>query len=97
VRCLPSGKVTAISDRAAGAASAAPVPCSTRAVISIQDWVASPPSSDAMVKIAMPARSTRRRPRMSPARPPSMSSPPKVTAYPVTTHSSPAPEKPSAR
>jgi hypothetical protein len=32
----------------------------------------------AMMKIAMPAKKVRRRPRMSPARAPSSSSPPKV-------------------
>ena len=43
----PSGKVTAISDSAVGAAIAAPAPCTARAAIS-QAWsVASPPSSEA--------------------------------------------------
>jgi hypothetical protein len=37
----------------------------------------------------IPALNIRRRPRMSPDRPPSSSSPPNVTAYPVTTHSRP--------
>ncbi len=96
VRSLPSGKVTAISDRPAGAASAAPTPCSTRAVISSAEFVAKPPSSEARVKNRMPALNIRRRPRISPARPPSISRPPNVTAYPVTTHSRPVPEKCSA-
>jgi hypothetical protein len=39
----------------------------------------------------------RRRPSRSPARPPSSSSPPNARAYPLTTHSRPAPENPRAR
>jgi hypothetical protein len=39
----------------------------------------------------------RRLPSRSPARPPSSISPPKVSAYALTTHSRPEPEKPSAR
>ena len=41
--------------------------------------VARPPRNEAAVKMAMPAMKTRRRPRMSPARAPSSSRPPKVS------------------
>ena len=47
--------------------------------------VASPPASEARVNRAMPAMKTRRRPRMSPARPPSSSRPPDVSVYPFRT------------
>ncbi len=76
----PSGKVTAISDSAVGAAIAAPAPCTARAAIS-QAWpVARPPSSEASTKTSSPAIKIRRRPSRSPARPPSSSSPPNATA-----------------
>lgn len=75
-----SGRQGVIVDRAAGGAIAAPTPCRTRAVISSHECVAKPPSSDARVKTRIPALNIRRRPRMSPDRPPSISSPPKVTA-----------------
>ena len=92
----PSGKVTAISDSAVGAANAPPTPCRTRAVSS-QTWpVANPPSSEASEKTRMPAMKTRRRPSRSPVLPPSSSSPPNASAYALTTHSRPVPEKPSA-
>jgi hypothetical protein len=45
------------------------------------------------VKRATPAMNSRRRPRMSPARAPSSSRPPKVSAYAFCTHERPAEEK----
>ena len=78
VRGLPSGNVVLISDSAVGATIAPPTPCRARAASS-QAWVvANPPSSDASENTMMPAMKTLRRPRRSPARPPSRSSPPKV-------------------
>src|SRR5262249_50570541 len=61
-------------------------------------WLgATPPASEAAENSSSPAMNMRRRPSRSPARPPSSSSPPKVSAYALTTHSRPDPEKPSAR
>ena len=58
----PSGKVTAISDSAVGAANAPPTPCAARAASS-QAWlVANPPSREASENSTMPAMKTRRRP-----------------------------------
>src|SRR5215469_6806564 len=92
----PSGNVVVTRDRAAGATMAPPTPWIARAVSS-QAWVvANPPNSEAAANKRTPAMNTRRRPRMSPARPPSSSRPPKVSAYALTTHSRPEPEKPSA-
>jgi hypothetical protein len=93
----PSGNVVVARDSAVGATTAAPMPCNARAARSHSWVVASPPSSEASENTAIPATKTRRRPRMSPARPPSSSSPPKARAYALTSHSKPEPEKPSAR
>ena len=92
----PSGKVTAISDSAVGAANAPPTPCRTRAVSSHSWLVANPPSSEATENSKMPKMKTRRRPSRSPDLPPSRSSPPNASAYALTTHSRLVPEKPSA-
>src|SRR5215469_10151926 len=54
-RSVPSGKVTAISDSEAGAASAPPMPWMARAVSSHAWSVASPPASEASANSAMPA------------------------------------------
>ena len=75
---------------------APPTPCSARQASSHAWVVANPPSSDATENKMIPAMNTRRRPRMSPARPPSSSKPPNVSAYALTTHSRPVPENPSA-
>ena len=78
LRSLPSGKVTAISDSAVGAANAPPMPCTTRAASS-QDWlVAKPPASEASENSSTPKMKMRRRPSRSPDRPPSSSRPPKA-------------------
>ena len=79
-RGRPSGKVTAISDSAVGAAIAAPAPCTARAVSSHAWPVANPPSSEASEKTSRPAMKIRRRSSRSPDRPPSSSSPPNATA-----------------
>ena len=92
----PSGKVTAISDSAVGAANAPPMPCTTRAVSSHASLVANPPSSEASEKSRIPAMKIRRRPSRSPDRPPSSNSPPNASAYALTTHSRLVPEKWSA-
>jgi hypothetical protein len=68
-----------------GAARAAPMPWAARAPSSHSAEGASPPASDASVKRTMPEISMRRRPRMSPARAPSRSSPPKLRVYALCT------------
>jgi hypothetical protein len=79
LRSRPSAKLVVISDRAVGAAMAAPIPWRARAASSQPAEVARPPRKEASVNSRIPAVNTRRRPRMSPARPPSSSSPPKVS------------------
>ncbi len=85
-RSGPSGKVVVMSASDVGDAIAPPTPCSARATSSCQGSWASPPSSEAAVNSRMPVMKTRRRPRMSPARPPRSSRPPKVRVYALTTH-----------
>src|SRR3984957_19597739 len=84
-RSLPSGKELTTSASTAGEASAPPTPWIARAASSIPAVVARPPASEASVKMVRPAMNMRRRPRMSPARPPSNSSPPNVSVYPFIT------------
>ena len=55
-------------------------------MISIVSMCDTAHSSEKTANNASPIMKMRRRPRMSPARPPSSSSPPKVRAYPLTTH-----------
>jgi hypothetical protein len=86
LRSGPSLKLVVISASAVGEAIAPPTPCRARAASSQPDEVARPPSSEARVNSRMPEMNTRRRPRMSPARPPSSSSPPKVSVYALSTH-----------
>ena len=85
VRSRPSGKLVTISASTAGAANAPPTPCSARAASSTPGVVARPPASEARVNRVMPAMNILRRPRMSPARPPSSSRPPDVSVYPFST------------
>ena len=54
----------------AGIISAAPVPCRTRLAISISDDAASPAVAEESAKMMTPAMNIRRRPKMSPRRPP---------------------------
>ena len=84
-RSLPSGKELTTSASTAGEASAPPTPWMARAASSMPAVVASPPASEASVKTVSPTMNIRRRPRMSPARPPSSSSPPNVRMYPFIT------------
>ena len=78
VRSAGAGNIVISRASAVGEASAPPTPWMARAVSSSPCPWAKPPASEASVNRAMPARKTRRRPRMSPARAPSSSSPPKV-------------------
>jgi hypothetical protein len=84
-------------DSAAGATSAAPAPCTAREIISRTGSWASPPASEAAEKMSSPAANIRRRPNRSAARPPRISKPPKVIAYPVTTHCTVEAAKPRSR
>src|SRR5690242_11566899 len=79
VRAGPSSNVSPISDRAVGAAIAAPHPWTARATTSHAEVVARPPASDAPEKRRRPATNMRRRPRTSPRRPPNRSRPPNVS------------------
>ncbi len=79
LRSGPSGNVVVMSASEVGEAIAPPTPCRTRAASNCQGSWAKPPSSEARVNSRMPVMKTRRRPRMSPARPPSSSRPPKVS------------------
>src|SRR3954451_21847302 len=93
MRSGPSRKLVVSSASDDGAAIAAPTPCSARAPSSHAWLCANPPASDASVNSAMPKTNVRRRPRMSPMRAPSSSSPPNVSAYALWTHDSVAGEK----
>src|SRR5438445_12479955 len=66
---------------------AAPAPCTTRAMISHVELVASPPAKEPAANNRTPPTNIRRRPNRSPARPPSRSSPPNASEYALTTHS----------
>jgi hypothetical protein len=60
-RCF-GGKVAAMIDSVAGFISAAPIPCTTRAAISMSPESASPHQSEAAVKTTMPTTKISRRP-----------------------------------
>ncbi len=78
LRSGPSRKVVLIRARDVGEAMAPPTPWRARAPRSWPEFWANPPSREASTKSSTPKTKTRRRPRMSPARPPSSSRPPKV-------------------
>ncbi len=79
LRSAPSVKVVVTIDSAAGATTAAPRPCTPRAMISHSDVVAKPPASEATENSPRPAMKTRRRPNRSAARPPSSRKPPNAS------------------
>ena len=79
LRAWPTAYVVAMSARPVGAATAAPVPCTARATISVTPSVASPHTSDAIVNTPTPERKARLWPMASPMRPPSSSRPPKAS------------------
>ena len=76
VRAGPSGNAPASTATAAGTVSAAPTPCTARAVINQATSGLSPQASEAAPKTASPARSTGRAPSTSVRRPPSSRAPP---------------------
>jgi hypothetical protein len=79
LRAGPLGKVVATSARPVGEAIAAPTPCSSRAITRVGSSQATPQRMDAMVNKATPTMKVRLRPIVSPSRPPSSISPPKVS------------------
>ncbi len=72
--------------RICGSMSPAVQPCSTRAPTSVSAVGASAHSAEAAVKPAVPARNIRRRPRMSPSRPPVTSVTAHASVYPAMIH-----------
>ena len=79
LRACPTAYVVAMSARPVGAATAAPVPCTARATISVMPSVASPHTNEAIVNTPTPERNARLWPIASPTRPPSSSRPPKAS------------------
>jgi hypothetical protein len=75
----PFGNVVATSAKPVGEAIAAPMPCNSRAVTRVKSSHAIPHSAEAMVNSATPTMKVRLRPMVSPRRPPSSISPPKVS------------------
>src|SRR6266480_4684908 len=66
LRSLPSRKLVVSSESAAGAMSAAPMPCASLAATRSPALFASPAASDATAKTARPVSNRRRRPSRSP-------------------------------
>ena len=79
LRSAPSGKVVITIDSAVGVMIAAATPCTARAVSSASLVPASPAPSEASANRPVPTMNIRRRPSRSAARPPSSSSPPKLS------------------
>ena len=79
LRSAPSGNVVITIDSAVGVMIAAATPCTTRAASSTSVVPASPAPSEASANRPVPAMNMRRRPSRSAARPPSSSSPPKLS------------------
>ena len=79
-RSAPSANVTRVIEKTDGERIAPAAPCSSRATMSISEDVDNPARSEVTRKSASPTMNTFRRPRMSPARPPSSRKPPKVNA-----------------
>ncbi len=79
-RSAPSAKVTLVIEKTDGDRIAPAAPWATRAPISIADEVERPARSEVAEKSARPIMNMRRRPRMSPIRPPSSRKPPNVSA-----------------
>ena len=68
------GKLTWMTDSTCGNMSAAISPCTTREMSSMTALCASPHSAEATTKPPMPIMNSRLRPKMSPSRPPVISS-----------------------
>ena len=78
-RSAGSANATVSRASAAGAASAAPTPCTPRLATSTAGEFASPQERDAAPNSARPSANRRRRPNRSPARPAATSSPPNAS------------------
>ena len=70
----------------AGSIRAPPTPWTTRAIKRTAKTGANPATAEAPAKSMEPSKKTRRRPNMSPTRPPRMSSPASGNRLPVRTH-----------
>jgi hypothetical protein len=73
-----SGKDAAISARLPGTISAPPTPCAARAAMREAEPGAAAQPAEASANTAMPARNTRRRPKRSPAAPPTSTKAPSM-------------------
>jgi hypothetical protein len=85
--------VVATSASPVGEAMADPMPCSSRAITIVASSQAAAHKIDEMVNNATPTIKVRLRPMVSPRRPPSSISPPKVSTYAVITQLRPASDK----
>ena len=81
MRAGPSANVVVTNDSAVGEAIAPPIPCSTRAANRKPELGANPPARLARENTRMPVMNILRRPKMSPARPPSSRRPPNASVY----------------
>ncbi len=79
VRSFGSVNVAMMIASVVGISSAAPTPCTARLAISTAPLPASPAASDDTVNRARPARNVRRLPYTSATRPPTSSSPARVS------------------
>jgi len=84
-----------IVDSTWGTISAAAAPCATRAATNMPGVAASPQANEVRVNKASPTTKRRRRPNVSPRRPPSTSRTPYAMPYPATTNSKVAGVAPS--
>jgi hypothetical protein len=85
LRSAPSANVVVRMARAAGEISAAPSPCTARAITSQMSLCARPPAREAIANSHIPKMKIRRRPSRSARRPPSSRKPPKKRVYAFTT------------
>src|SRR3954451_12825832 len=81
------GKVFEMIERVPGIMNAAPMPCSARPATSQSCVGARPMRALDPANMITPVRKTRRRPKMSPRRPPVTSSTANVSVYALTVHS----------
>jgi hypothetical protein len=72
---------------------AEPMPCDSRAMTIVTSSQATAHSTEEMVNSATPTMKVRLRPMVSPRRPPSSISPPKVSTYAVITQLRPASDR----
>src|ERR1700761_8232989 len=87
-------KVLTIKAPVEGTIIAAPTPCRPRAAMIHAPLEASPHSAEAATNSALPARNVRSAPSRSAIRPPSATSTASTSRYALTTHCSPAEERP---